>query len=64
MRVRVDGERCMGNAVCIRIAPAAFRIDDEGYAQPLHGLVDDSAVITVTEAARLCPTNAIELDDT
>lgn len=32
MRVRVDRDRCEGNAVCLGIAPGIFDLDDEDYA--------------------------------
>lgn len=62
MHVRVNTERCMGNGVCIGIAPNAFRIDDEGYAEVILAHPDGELAAEVTQAARLCPTNAIEID--
>ena len=32
MRVADDRARCEGNAVCVRIAPDLFDLDDEDYA--------------------------------
>ncbi len=32
MRVKVDRDRCEGNAVCLGIAPDIFDLDDEDYA--------------------------------
>ena len=32
MRVVVDRDRCEGNAVCVRIAPEVFTLDDDEYA--------------------------------
>ncbi len=32
MRVIVNRDRCEGNAVCLRIAPDIFDLDDEDYA--------------------------------
>ena len=32
MRVKVDHDRCEGNAVCLGIAPDIFDLDDEDYA--------------------------------
>lgn len=63
MRVAVDRERCMGNAVCVGTAPSVFDIDDEGYAFALDRRVDDASEAAVVQAARLCPTNAIEIDE-
>ena len=60
-RVTVDPELCIGHGECVRLAPVAFALDDEATIShplpaaataPLHLLVD---------AARSCPTNAIEV---
>lgn len=48
----------MGNALCVSIAPAMFELDDDGYATVIPGAVDGAVA---AEAARLCPTNAIEI---
>ncbi|MGD9517830.1 ferredoxin, partial [Mycolicibacterium sp.] len=32
MRVRVDRDRCEGNAFCVKIAPEVFQLDDDEYA--------------------------------
>ncbi len=52
----------MGNAVCVSIAPTAFLIDDEGYAEVVVEHPDGDLVELVARAARQCPTNAIFLD--
>ena len=60
-RPAVDPERCIGSGDCVRIAPAAFSIDEAtGVSAPLPG-VDAVALETLLEAARNCPTNAIEV---
>jgi ferredoxin len=62
-RVAVDPELCIGSAECNRIAPAAFAIDeDEGVSKPQPGS-DTTPLETLVEAARNCPTNAIEVRD-
>lgn len=53
----------MGNAVCAGIAPEAFRIDDEGYAEVVVEHPEGALAERVAEAARHCPTNAIFLDE-
>ena len=63
MRVTINGERCMGNGVCTTIAAGAFELDDEGYARVLEPQPTGTLAAEAAEAARLCPTNAIEIDD-
>lgn len=59
VHVRVDPERCIGSAECVRLVPGAFRIDKAtGVSQPtdLAGTADPARL---AEAARSCPTQAI-----
>lgn len=63
MRVTINSERCMGNAVCTFIAPTAFEIDDEGYARVIEEQPPGALAAEVVEAARMCPTNAIDISD-
>jgi ferredoxin len=61
MAVRINLERCMGNALCVGIAPGVFDLDADGYAVVIASEVDPGLA---AEAARICPTNAIEVIDT
>lgn len=61
MDVEVDPDLCIGSGDCVRVAPAAFDLDEDlGVAVPLPGaaLADPAALL---EAARGCPTQAIRL---
>ena len=58
-RVRVDPELCIGTGECVRIAPAAFRIDDaRGVSVPQPGAATIDVAL-LEEAAFSCPTRAI-----
>lgn len=62
-RVSVDPELCIGSGECNRIAPTAFLLDEAaGVSFPLPGALDTSRE-SLLEAARSCPTGAIEVDD-
>lgn len=63
MHLRINTERCMGSGVCVDLAPEAFGSDDDGYAEVLIERPDGELVARVTEAARLCPTHAIVIDE-
>ncbi|BBX66458.1 ferredoxin [Mycobacterium saskatchewanense] len=58
MKIAVDSAKCRGHARCNALAPAAFDLDDEGYA-----MVTDEAVNLpardLENAAESCPEQAI-----
>ncbi len=61
--VTVDPELCIGSGDCIRIAPAAFVLDEErgvSVVRPGASAVDRSLL---EAAARGCPMQAILLRD-
>lgn len=58
-RVRVDPELCIGTGECVRIAPAAFHIDEtRGVSVPQPGAATIDIAL-LEEAAVSCPTRAI-----
>jgi ferredoxin len=63
-RVRVDADLCVGTGECWRLAPQAFRLDEErGVSVPLPGAAA-TGIDVLTEAAFNCPTRAISVDET
>ena len=62
LTVRIDRLLCVGFETCAQVAPALFRLDDEGIAvfQPEAGLVPEELVL---ESCRSCPVDAIEVFD-
>ncbi|MFD9670068.1 ferredoxin [Rhodococcus sp. NPDC059968] len=58
MKIALDTDKCMGHARCHAMAPAAFDLDDEGYA-----VVTPAAATTseddLQNAAASCPEQAI-----
>ena len=62
-RVTIDPELCIGSGECVRLVPAAFRLDDGlGVAVPIPG-VDTVPRELLAEAAAGCPTGAIGVTD-
>lgn len=56
--ITVDEERCVGSGDCVRIAPRAFHIGDEGHAVVLPTWAEEDS--SALEAAIYeCPTGAI-----
>ena len=62
MRIAVDRERCQVNGVCARYAPEVFEVGDDGNLHVLADQPDDQQRGAVREAARRCPTRAIQVD--
>ena len=63
MRVVVDYDLCESNAVCMGIAPEVFEVRDDGYLYVLQEEPPEELRPKVEEAARLCPTQAIRVED-
>lgn len=61
IEVTVDPELCIGSGDCVRLVPAAFRIDEsEGVAVTQAGAAD-ADVDQLVRAAMGCPTQAIRV---
>jgi len=63
MRVVVDFDACRSNAVCMGVAPEVFEVRDDGYLYVLQEEPPEELRPKVEEAARLCPTQAIRVED-
>lgn len=61
LRIRIDYDRCVGSAICVRIAPAVFALNDAGQSSVLDPGADNTE--KVLEAAEGCPTMAILVED-
>ena len=63
MRVIVDRDRCEGNAVCIRIAPEVFTLDDDDYATVTVDPVPAEHEALAEQAIAECPRAALSRSD-
>jgi ferredoxin len=62
--VTVDPELCIGSGDCVRLLPAAFRIDESlGVSVPQPGAAMQDRRLLL-RARSNCPTHAIEMTDT
>ena len=62
-KIVVDYELCESNAVCMKLAPEVFRVDDD---DKLHLIVErpgDELLAKVEQAVRRCPRAALSLVD-
>ena len=60
-KVSVDEELCVGTADCARLAPLAFRVDEDVNASVVLPGADSADAADLLAAARACPTNAIRV---
>jgi ferredoxin len=63
MRVVVDRDRCESNAVCVRIAPEVFQLDDDGYALVTADPVPVEWETLAKQAIAECPRAALSRKD-
>jgi len=59
--VRIDARRCIANAKCTTAAPGVYVLDEETGVAVLEG-VDDATLAQVFAGARVCPTQAITIE--
>ena len=63
MRVVVNYDVCESNAVCMGIAPDIFEVRDDDFLYVLEEHPDESKRAKVEEAVRMCPKQAISLEE-
>ncbi|MBY0387998.1 MAG: ferredoxin [Mycobacterium pseudokansasii] len=63
MRVKVDRDRCEGNAVCLGIAPEIFDLDDEDYAVVKLDPIPPDQEALAEQAIAECPRAALLRED-
>ena len=61
LRVRVDHQACVGNAMCETIAARTFRLNDDRQSEVVDP--EGDSVERVLEAAENCPVSAILVED-
>lgn len=61
MKITLKRDKCISAATCVAIAPGVFELDEEGKVKLIdeHGADEQ----TILDAARSCPTQAIEIYD-
>ena len=61
LKVRVDREVCVGNAMCESFAPHVFRLDENRQSEAVDPNGD--SVEKILQAAENCPVSAIFVED-
>lgn len=62
MKIKIDYDLCEGNAVCMKVAPEVFVVDDSDQAQLLDPNPGEELRAKVEAAVRRCPRQAISLE--
>jgi ferredoxin len=63
VRVKVDHDRCEGNAVCLGIAPDIFDLDDDDYAVVKADPIPPDHEAAAEQAILECPRAALVRED-
>jgi ferredoxin len=63
MRVVVNMSQCESNALCMGVAPDIFQLDDDDILTVLNETPDESDRDRVLEAVRMCPKQAISIEE-
>ncbi|MCU1485604.1 MAG: ferredoxin [Actinomycetia bacterium] len=63
MRVVVDFDLCESNALCMDAAPEVFEVRDDDFLYVLDETPDEALRAKVEQAARVCPKQAIKIED-
>ena len=63
MRVIVDFDVCASTGSCMQVCPEVFEVRSDGYLYILREEPGEGLRDKVTQAANLCPTGAITIDN-
>ena len=63
MRIVVDFESCESNALCMGAAPEVFEVRSDDFLYILNENPPEELRAKVEEAVRLCPKQAITIED-
>ncbi len=62
MRILVDRDLCEGNAVCMKVCPEVFTVDDDDQVQLKVEEPREDLRAKVEAAVRRCPRQALKLE--
>ncbi|MFT5040873.1 MAG: ferredoxin [Hyphomicrobiaceae bacterium] len=63
MKIKVDYDLCEANAVCMKVVPQVFKVDDNDELQILDENPSEDLRPKLDEAVRRCPRQALALED-
>jgi ferredoxin len=62
MKIIVDYDLCEANAVCMKVCPEIFRVDENDNLHLSTETPDEKLRAKVEEAVRRCPRQALKLE--
>ena len=62
-KVVVDFDKCESNALCMGVAPEVFEVREDDFLYVLQEEPPDGLRAKCEEAARVCPKQAITIED-
>ena len=63
MKARVDQDLCIGCELCQDTCPDVFEIREDGFSHVIREEIGSEYYDCVREAAEICPTEAIIIED-
>lgn len=63
MKVVVDFDLCASTGTCMQLSPEVFEVRSDGYLYVLQERPSEALRASVTEAAEMCPTGAITIEN-
>ncbi len=63
MKVVVDRDLCEANARCQEVAPQVFRVDEKDHLEILIDKPGEELREKLEEAVRLCPRQALSIEE-
>ena len=63
MKIRIEKDKCVGNARCAAIAPDLYPLDDAGYISTDHVDVPEGQEMLAKRGARSCPERIIHVEE-
>jgi ferredoxin len=63
MKVSVDFDVCASTGACMQVCPEVFEVRSDGYLYVLQEEPGEELHAKVRDAADLCPTGAISIED-
>ena len=63
LKIRIEKEKCVGNARCFAVAGDLYPLDDDGYIDTEGFEVPEGSEALARRGARACPERIIHIED-
>jgi len=63
MKIKVNYDLCEANAICMRVAPEVFKVDDDDNLHLLQESPGEELRDKIKQCVRRCPRQAISVED-